>query len=271
MAEHSLLDGNHRVLTPEYVEFDFVVAGLFSRFLAWLLDCIICVFISGAVTVALSFFAVIAGGFALALISIVWFLIEWGYFIVMEAAWSGQTVGKRALGLRVIQESGVRISPAHAALRNLTRPLDHLPGLYLVGAVVALFNEGNQRPGDLLAGTIVVRERRIKLPSSLSRPEGETALLEDAQFRQRLSKLSSEEETLIFSAAIRREELSMEARLQLFASLSTHLQDHVGLYKPPHLSDEKLVLLAAAVLANRAAPSKLKKAPPKPGQRRFLA
>jgi hypothetical protein len=86
-----------------------------------------------------------------------------------------------------------------------------------------------------------------------------------------VAKLSSDEEALIFSAAIRREELSMEARLQLFASLSTHLQDHVGLYKPPHLSDEKLVLLTAAVLAKRAAPAKLKKAPPRPGQRRFLA
>src|SRR6185369_7782962 len=44
MAEDALpplLDGVHRVLTPEYVEFDFVLAGLMSRFLAWAIDLVI--------------------------------------------------------------------------------------------------------------------------------------------------------------------------------------------------------------------------------------
>ena len=56
---------------------------------------------------------------------------------------------------------------------------------------------------------------------------------------------------LIFSAALRREELGMEARLSLFAELSQHLQNNADLYQPPHLSDEKLVLLCAAALAKR--------------------
>ncbi len=269
MAERALLDGSHRVLTPEYVEFDFVVAGLFSRFLAWLLDTVITVALAAAIMTAVSLIFFAAPGFAAAAATVVWFLVDWGYGILLESVWSGQTIGKKALGLRVIQESGVRIGPLHAAMRNLTRPLDRLPLFYMVGGVVALFTESSQRPGDLLAGTIVVRERRLKVPASLSRPEGETALLEDATFRQKVARLSADEEALIFSAAIRREELSMEARLQLFASLSNHLQESVGLYRPPHLSDEKLVLLAAAALVKRAQP--VKKAPKKPGARRFLA
>ncbi len=52
---------------------------------------------------------------------------------------------------------------------------------------------------------------------------------------------------------MRREELGMEARLTLFATLSERLQDDAGFFKPAHLSDEKLVLLVAAALAARNA------------------
>jgi uncharacterized RDD family membrane protein YckC len=194
---------------------------------------------------------VVFPGFASALAFIAWFLIDWGYGILLESVWSGQTIGKRAMGLRVIQESGVRIGFLHAVLRNLARPIDRLPLLYAVGGTAALFSQSQQRLGDMLAGTIVVRDRRLKIPSSIARPEGETALLQDPEFRARVARLSAEEEALIFSAALRREELGMEARLSLFAALSQRLQDDADLFKPPHLSDEKLVLLCAAALAKR--------------------
>src|SRR5262245_54918869 len=118
-------------------------------------------------------------GFASALAFIIWFLIEWGYSILFESVWSGQTPGKRALGLRVLQENGVRIGFWHATLRNLARPFDKLPVFYLVGGTAALFSATHQRFGDMLAGTIVVRERRLGVPSSLARPDGEMQLLDD--------------------------------------------------------------------------------------------
>lgn len=253
MARPWLLDGTHAVLTPEYVEFDFVLAGLYSRFWAWLLDEIIVIFGTGLLLTGMSVVMVAFPGFASALGFVVFFVADWGYGIFFETFWSGQTVGKKALGLRVIQESGVRIGFYHAALRNLARPVDRLPLFYLLGGVAALFSSSQQRLGDMLAGTLVVRERRLKIPASVARPEGETQLLDDPVFQQRVSRLSAEEEELIFAAAIRREELGMEARLKLFAALSQRLQDDVGFHKPPHLSDEKLVLLVAAALAARSA------------------
>ena len=265
-TEKGLLDAQHTVLTPEYVEFDFVLAGLFSRFLAWLFDAVLAVFIAGGIIIALSLVMVAAPGFASATGFVVWFLVDWGYAIFLEAVWSGQTVGKRIFGLRVIQESGVRIGFWHAALRNLVRPVDKLPVFYLVGGGTAFLSSRQQRLGDILAGTIVVRERRLKIPASLARGQGETALLADPQFRAQVAKLSADEERVLLAAALRREELGMEARLKLFSSLSTRLQDDVGLYKPPHLSDEKLVLLVAAALASRDA--QRSKASGKP--RRFL-
>ena len=118
----AMLDGSHAVLTPEYVEFNFVLAGLYSRFLAWFLDAIIVMFATMVMLFVLSIVMVAFPGFGGALFFIVYFLVDWGYGIAFETAWSGQTIGKKAFGLRVLQESGVRIGFYHAALRNLARP-----------------------------------------------------------------------------------------------------------------------------------------------------
>ncbi len=252
-TETTLLDGTHSVLTPEYVEFRFTLAGLYSRFLAWLLDEAIVLFSTVFVLTVLNLAMVAFPGFASALSFVVYFLVDWGYAIALETAWSGQTVGKRVLHLRVIQESGVRIGFYHAALRNLARPVDRLPLLYLVGGLTALVSGSHQRLGDMLAGTIVVRERRLRVPSALG-TTGEEGLLSDPLFVSRVKRLSAEERELVLSAALRREELRMEARLKLFATLGARLQDALAMEKPAHLSDEKWTLLVAtALLPSQAA------------------
>lgn len=253
------LDGRHRVLTPEYVEFNFVLAGLMSRFLALLIDSLLSLVLAftlllvvGLVTMTGT--AVLgsgASGFGAAAAFVIWFLVDWGYMVLLEVVWNGQTVGKRAMGLRVIQDTGVRVGAYQSLLRNLVRPVDKLPFLYLVGGAMALTSEGQQRLGDLLAGTIVVRERRLKIPAALERPESDASLLGDAEFVARVGRLGEKEETLLFNAAMRREELSMEARLQLFSTIARRLEDDLGFVKPEHLSDEKLVLLVTAALAQR--------------------
>jgi len=247
------LDAVHRVVTPEYVEFDFVLAGLLSRFLAWLIDTALAFAVFLMVAMVLSLVMAAFPGFASTFVILLWFLIDWGYFIFFEVVWTGQTVGKRALGLRVIQESGVRVGFFQSALRNLARPVDRLPLFYLVGGAFALFSEKQQRLGDMLGGTVVIRERRLRIPAGVARPEGDTALLDDPAFRARVATLSAEEEAVLLSAAMRREELGMEARLGLFAALSARLQEEHGFEKPAHLSDEKLVLLTTAALAAQKA------------------
>ena len=104
-----------------------------------------------------------------------------------------------------------------------------------------------QRLGDMLAGTIVVRERRLKAPSALGAPADE-GLLADPLFVSRVKRLSAEARELVLSAALRREELRMEARLRLFSTLGTKLQELLAMEKPAHLSDEKWTLLVAAAL-----------------------
>ena len=251
-----LLEGVQQVLTPEYVEFRYPLAGMFSRFLAWLIDALTVFFVYLAIMTVLSNVMALFPGFVSALGFVVYFLLDWGYGLTLETAWSGQTLGKKLMGIRVIQESGVRITFIQAALRNLARAVDRLPFFYLVGGTSAVLSSSQQRLGDFLAGTIVVKDRRQKLPASLSRAPEEQAMLSDPAFRGRVAQLSTEEQDVVLSAALRREELSMEARLELFHSLARHLEDR-GFYTPGHLSDEKLVVLVAAGLAQKGARPRL--------------
>ena len=89
-----------------------------------------------------------------ALISLV---LGLAYFIVPEALWGG-TPAKFMLGMRVVSEAdGSKIDWVKSIVRNLVRIVDALPALYLVGFLVALYSPKNQRLGDQVAKTIVVR------------------------------------------------------------------------------------------------------------------
>ncbi len=255
------LETVHVVRTPEYVEFDYPLAGMTSRFLAWLLDNLLIAAVTMAGVIAFSFLAIATGGLAMALLFVWVFLVQWGYYVFFEWFTAGQTPGKKALGLRVLQDTGVRLSFYQSALRNLLRPFDHLPIFYLVGGVSALFTHDHKRLGDLAAGTIVVRDQRRKVPAEIARPRGEAGW--DRKWYDRVRRASVEERELFLSACLRREELAQPARLQLFPELSRYAQTRFGIEKPPHLSDEKFVVeLTAAVLAderpraNKASPSR---------------
>ncbi len=87
------------------------------------------------------------------------FLILWGYFSLFEAFWHGQTPGKRVMKIRVIKDSGRQITLFEALARNLLRPVDYMPGLYLAGVITMLANKRSKRLGDLAAGTLVIHER----------------------------------------------------------------------------------------------------------------
>lgn len=78
-----------------------------------------------------------------------------GYYAACEGTW-GATLGKRVVGIRVVQRDGSRISWGQAVIRNLLRLVDILPVFYLVGAISVWVTEHNQRIGDKVADTVVV-------------------------------------------------------------------------------------------------------------------
>lgn len=242
------LESVHVVRTPEYVEFEFPLAGLMSRFLAWGLDVLVSTLIAAAATLVVSFAGFLLPGLAMALVFVIWFVVNWGFFFFLEYRYAGQTLGKRVMGLRTIQDSGVRVGFYQAAMRNLVRGVDHLPVLYLLGGALALLSSKWRRLGDLAAGTVVVRDRRRAIPASISRPTELVPALQDKKVEERVRRASVEEREVLLSAALRREELSMEARLGLFAALAAYVTERFNLPKPEHLSDEKFVVALTSLL-----------------------
>jgi hypothetical protein len=92
-------------------------------------------------------------------------LIFAGYYAFFEWAWSGQTPGKRWLKLRVIREDGRPITFWEAAVRNLLRTVDMMPApFYSIGLISVFSTTRDQRIGDMVAGTVVVREREAEAP-----------------------------------------------------------------------------------------------------------
>jgi uncharacterized RDD family membrane protein YckC len=149
--------------------------------------------------------------------------------MVMELLWRGQTVGKRVLGLRVMDESGLKLRPSQVILRNLLRAVDVLPGFYAVGGMVTFFSARAQRLGDLAAGTVVVRTVKATPPDVAGVLAGKFNSFRDhphleARLRQ---KVSPEEAQLALHALVRRDELETEPRVRLYEQLANVFREKV--------------------------------------------
>lgn len=165
------MDEQLTISTPEQVAFQYEMAGIGSRFVAALLDHLILgitvfLIICAASTLGtMGMLASVNGGdptggvfLVLAILTIVLFLIIWGYFVVFETVWHGQTPGKRAGRLRVIRYNGQPIGAGEAMVRNLVRLVDFMPGFYGIGLLTMFIDKDARRLGDFAAGTIVIRE-----------------------------------------------------------------------------------------------------------------
>jgi uncharacterized RDD family membrane protein YckC len=140
--------------SPQYQaqpQMQYVSVG--RRFLAHFLDGIVLAVIESIIilllTLALGNTQKIAIGGTLAA------LIAFVYFVAMEAT-RGATLGKMALGIRVVKVDGSPISWSESIVRNLLRIIDALFG-YLLGAILVWTSPTRQRFGDRIAQTVVIR------------------------------------------------------------------------------------------------------------------
>ncbi|MCE2727111.1 MAG: RDD family protein [Planctomycetaceae bacterium] len=156
------LDTTLLIVSPENIAFEFRLAGPAPRLIAFAID----VFVISAVGVALFIpFAVagIVGAAFLGFFLVALFFLWWGYGAALETFNNGQTLGKLALGLRTVSQTGLSINVAQAILRNLIRAADIAPPFF-PGLVAMAFTRRLQRLGDLAAGTVVVYDRRWRPP-----------------------------------------------------------------------------------------------------------
>ncbi|HET6784048.1 MAG TPA: RDD family protein [Pseudoxanthomonas sp.] len=151
-----MLDTYREVVTPEGVALHLPVAGPVPRAVAWAIDLAIRLGILMLVGTLLALLG--AAGQGLYLIAM--FLIFWAYPILFEVLWDGQTPGKKAMSLRVVNGDGAPVGWLPAITRNLLRTVDMLPFGYAAGLIACLADPHARRLGDMVAGTLVVHNER---------------------------------------------------------------------------------------------------------------
>jgi len=187
------------------------VAGIGTRFLALAVDTMIQVFVLLLAMLILGTTVSLAGesrNWLLAAYGVGVFLLFYGYYAIFEILWNGQTPGKRYVGIRVIKDSGRPLSAGEHIGRNLMRTVDQIPVFYAVGITVALINSQNKRLGDLLVGSILVRETSLDNLKPLSYEKREVST--DAILSS--SELTAEDLTLIETFLARRASLDGPVR-----------------------------------------------------------
>ena len=239
--------------TPEGIVFSLPLAGPVSRFLAWGVDVGCIITASSVIEQILGLFG--NAGFAKATYVIAYFVISIGYGITLEWYWRGQTIGKRVLKLRVMDEHALRLEFGQVVVRNLLRFVDLLPGLYLVGGTACVLSRRFQRLGDLAANTIVVRNQEVPQPNLEQLLGGKfNSLLEYRHLAARLRQRTSPQAAAVaLEALLRRDELEPQARLQLFAGLADHFRSlvEIPLEAIEQLSDEQYVRNVVEILYRR--------------------
>ena len=222
--------------TPEGVSIEVTLAGLGSRMGAAVLD----ILIQGVVLVAVVLALTLAGAtlsadfgvFLLGVGTLVLTAVVLGYYLVFEALNAGRTPGKAAFGIRVASVDGQPVSFGAVTIRTLFRVIDFLPALYAIGAVTVMANARNQRLGDLVAGTVVVRDRTTA-PTVLDDPTRPVRGWD-------VTAVTDAEVALIRRFASRRLELAPDARSKLAAQTASHLRPKVE--EGSQLSDEEFLL-----------------------------
>ena len=224
---------HHQIIvrTPEGILFTLPLAGPVSRAWAWMIDAaaIMACYQMGGVLFRLV--GLLSPDVSTAVAIFSFFILRTAYAMVMEWYWQGQTLGKRVMGLRVMDLNGLRLQPSQVIIRNLLRAVDSLPLFYMVGGAVSLINRNGQRLGDLAANTMVVKAGRTLEPDLdlILEKNRYNSLRDYPHLAARLRQQAAPEETgIALQALMRRDELSPEARVALFDEIAAHFKSKVA-------------------------------------------
>jgi len=83
--------------------------------------------------------------------------VAWLYFALMESSERGATVGKMAMGLRVVSNDGKRISFMNATGRYFAKILSAM--IFCIGFIMIAFTDRKRGLHDMIASTLVIKTR----------------------------------------------------------------------------------------------------------------
>ncbi len=215
-----------QIRTPEGVQFSLPLATPISRALAWWIDVLAIVGISIGLNFLFALFRAIAPDWSAGVQAMLFLAVTLSYGFLFEWLWHGQTPGKKALGIRVLDERGLPLRFGQVVLRNVVRFVDSMPLFYGIGGAAVLFTRHCQRLGDLAAGTVVIRTPRIRPPNLQSVLSGQYNSFRDHpivenRLRQKAPPAAAH---LALSALLRRDELEPGQRLTVFRALADHFR-----------------------------------------------
>lgn len=238
------------VVTPEAVRLEFDAAGVGSRGVALGIDLLLQSALILLVVVAQGL--VMAGGgaglpdwVATTVALLVVFGVLWGYPVAFETLWRGRTPGKAAMGLRVVSREGAPVRFRHAAIRAALGLVDFYVALGGVAVISALVTREHQRLGDLVAGTLVLRERtgaRAPTAARFTVPhgaEGYAATIDP-------SGLTVDDYAALRGFLLRADELAPDVRADLAGRIARPLAARLGHRLPDGMSPAVFVACAAA-------------------------
>jgi uncharacterized RDD family membrane protein YckC len=225
---------DYSISTPENVDLHLEIAGLGNRLLAQLID--------GAIQLAVGLFFILLGVIAAVVVTasgldsktksifyaviimviiFIIFVLQNGYFLVFEGIWRGQTPGKKAAEIRVIEQNGQPIGWPAAIIRNLMRLID---SLMFLGILVILMDKNERRLGDMAAGTIVIRERKTEI--STSHIKMVTPAVVDTSID--VGRVTPAEYDLLVDFLRRRESLAKAHRPSVAQKLANHFKEKLS-------------------------------------------
>ena len=196
-----------RLETPEGIDLEVSVAGPVPRGLAILIDGLI----TQTATLVFGLVLGLAGSAGVGLYLLLLFLVEWFYPVLFEVLRGGQTPGKKAISLRVVNADATPIGWNASLLRNLLRVVDLFPVFYLAGVTSMLLNRRFQRLGDLAAHTLVIHAHSDALADRDASPASVGAL----GARLIPIALTAEDQRALLGYAERHGELSVERAIEL--------------------------------------------------------
>ena len=213
--------------TPEQTALEYPIAGLGSRFIAILADTAIqvilaflVIIVAGIVGIGMAAFGGLGPQWVVAIVVVLLFLLNSGYFALFEIFWNGQSPGKRYTQVRVIKDDGRPIGAYEAIVRNALRLVDMLPAMYGVGLVSIFLSRQSKRLGDFVAGTVVVHEKTLEGV----RPYAETKIDETLPPID-VSQVTLEEIRLIETFLNRRDSLEPVVRTNMAMQIANRLAD----------------------------------------------
>ncbi|NLP83896.1 RDD family protein [Microbacterium sp. CFH 90308] len=237
------------VLTGEAVALDVQPLGFFMRALGVFIDMLLgaaLILLFVLVTTWLIGLGAVDGAVFPILTIVVLVLVTVVIPTVVETTTHGRSLGKLAVGGRIVRTDGGAAGFRHAFIRALVGVFELWFTLGAVAALVGAFTPRSQRLGDLLAGTYSERTRTPKLPDpSLGVPPMlvEWAAVADvARLPERLSRRLAQ---FARSAA----NMEPSARARVAASLAREAAEHVS--PVPSIDPETFLVAVVAVRRER--------------------